>query len=97
MQMNQPVVNSTVDYDNFKQEADKKKEKMAEISFWISILMLIAAFVGVSLSVLIAILNYYFAAQGLKSKKRGKAIAAIVITSVSIVVIIIMVALTLAE
>ena len=75
-------------YNNFQAATDKRKTTCAEISFWVSILLLISSFAGISMSVILVIVNYYLAAQGLKTKKRGKSIAAIVMTSISIVILI---------
>ena len=66
----------------------KRQETLCEIGFWLSIVGLILSFIGVTYVVIIYILNYYFASQGLKTSKKGKAIATIVLSSVSIVVII---------
>lgn len=76
-------------YGNFKQVADNKNGTYAEISFWISIVMLLASFAGIAIGAIIVIFNYYLAVQGLKSNKKGKAIAAIVMSSIAIFVIII--------
>ena len=70
---------------NFQEETDKKKETACEIGFWISILGLILSLFGM----IIYILDFYFAYQGLKTRKKGKAIATIVMSIISIVVIII--------
>jgi len=94
---NQPTTNQeptsmsakNTDYNNFQQSVDKRKTTCAEISFWISILLLLVSFGGVSMSAILIIVNYYLAAQGLKTNKRGKSIAAIVMTSISIVILII--------
>ena len=76
-------------YGEFKQATNKRNNTCAEISFWVSILMLLASFTGVIAGAIIVIFNYYLAAQGLKSDKKGKAIAAIVMSSIAIVIVII--------
>ena len=43
---------------------------------------------GMAYGVIIYILNFYFASQGLKTRKREKAIATIVLSIVSILIII---------
>ena len=73
---------------NFQDETDKKKEKMCEIGFWVSILGLITSFFGVMYGVIIYILTFYFAVNGLKTRKRGKAIATIIISIISIVIVV---------
>lgn len=74
--------------NNFQEETDKKKETVCEIGFWISILGLILSFFGMMVGVIIYILDFYFAFNGLKTRKKGKAIATIAISIISIVVII---------
>lgn len=74
--------------NSFQDETTKKQETMCEVGFWLSIVGLVLSFIGVTYGVIIYILNYYFASQGLKTRKRGKAIATIVLSTISIVVII---------
>lgn len=77
---------------NFQDETIKKQEKMCEWGFWLSILGLLASFVGVAYGVIVYILNFYFASQGLKTSKRNKAIATIAISIISIIIIILQIA-----
>ena len=72
----------------FQNENTKKQEKLCEIGFWLSIFGLLLSFVGVSYGVIIYILNFYFASQVLKTRKRGKAITTIVLSIISILIII---------
>ncbi|MGN1355126.1 MAG: hypothetical protein ACI4WP_00455, partial [Bacilli bacterium] len=72
----------------FQNETIKKQEKMCEIGFWLSLLGLLSSFAGVTYGVIIYIMNFYFASQGLKTSKRSKAIATIVLSIVSIFIII---------
>ena len=44
-------------------------------------------FVGIAFEI-VYVLNIYFALQGLKTRKRGKAIATIIITIISIIIMI---------
>lgn len=76
-------------YNDFKQANNKRNNTCAEISFWVSIVMLASSFFGIIAGAIIIIFNYYLAAQGLKSNKRGKAIAAIIISSIAIAVFIV--------
>lgn len=62
---------------------------MCEIGFWLSILGLVCSFFGVAYGIFVYIIDFYFASQGLKTKKRGKAIATIVLSIISILIIII--------
>ena len=73
----------------FKNENQKKQEKMCEIGFWISILGLLGSFAGIMMGLFVYILDFYFASQGLKTRKRGKAIATIVLSIISILIVII--------
>lgn len=73
----------------FQNETTKKQEKMCEVGFWLSLFGLLCSFMGVAYGIIIYILNFYFASQGLKTRKRGKAIATIVLSIVSILIIII--------
>lgn len=73
---------------NFQDSNTKKRETMCEIGFWLSICGLLVAFGGISVSVIIYIIDFYFAAQGLKTRKRGKAIATIVMSCLSIVILV---------
>lgn len=71
---------------NFQNENLMKQEKMCEVGFWLSILGLIFSFFGVAYGVIVYVANFYFASQGLKTRKRGKAIATIVLSSISIAI-----------
>lgn len=73
----------------FQNENEKKQEKMCEIGFWISILGLLCSFTGVAMGLLVYIMDFYFASQGLKTRKKGKAIATIVISILSIFIFIV--------
>lgn len=90
IQMNyqQPINNVNQFTQNFQDETDKRKEKLCEIGFWISIVGVICSIFGVVMGLFVYVLDFYFAAQGLKTKKRGKAIATIVLSIISIVIII---------
>lgn len=88
----QPMQQNNQFAQTFQDETTKKQEKMCEWGFWLSIIGLLASFVGVAYGVIIYILNFYFASQGLKTRKRGKAIATIVMSIISIIIIIIQVA-----
>lgn len=72
----------------FKNENQKKQETMCEIGFWLSILGLLGSFAGIMMGLLVYIMDFYFASQGLKTRKRGKAIATIVLSIISILVVV---------
>lgn len=73
----------------FQDETNKRKEKLCEIGFWLSILGVLGALGGVAMGLLVYVMDFYFASQGLKTKKRGKAIATIVLSIISIIITII--------
>lgn len=86
----QPINNSQNNFaQTFQDETIKKKEKMCTIGFWLSILGLVCSLFGVTYGVIIYIMDFYFASQGLKTTKRGKAIATIVLSIISIFIVII--------
>lgn len=65
------------------------------MGFWVSIVGLLITFVGRSLGLLLYAFDFYCAAQGLRTRKRGKAIATIVILAISILIFIIEIILIL--
>ncbi len=73
----------------FKNETQKKQETMCEIGFWFSILGLVASFAGIAMGLFAYVIDFYFALQGLKTRKRGKAIATIVLSIISILILLI--------
>lgn len=89
---NQNQVNMQQPQNNFSQtfqnENQKKQETMCEIGFWISILGLISSFAGIVMGLFVYIMDFYFASQGLKTRKKGKAIATIVLSIISILIVI---------
>lgn len=85
------AVNSNQFTNTFQNETVKKQEKMCEVGFWLSIVGLVFSFIGVAYGLILYILIFYFASQGLKTQKRGKAIASIVLTVISIVIIVLQV------
>lgn len=78
--------NSNKFTQTFQQETKRRQEKMCEIGFWLSILGVFSSLAGVVYGVLVYIMNFYFASQGLKTRKKGKAIATIVLSIISIVI-----------
>lgn len=85
----QPMQQNNQFTQSFQDETTKKQEKMCEWGFWLSIFGLLISFVGVTYGVIVYILNFYFASQGLKTRKRGKAIATIAMSIISIIIIVI--------
>lgn len=85
----QPIQNAPDELaKTFQEETMKKQEKMCEIGFWLSIGGVVCALGGVTYGILVYIMDFYFASQGLKTRKRGKAIATIVLSIISILITI---------
>lgn len=91
----QPLNNAQAPQNDIKQNAQtlqneiiKLQEKQCEICFWMSIIGFLCSFIGVTYGAVIYICDFYFALLGLKTKKRKKAIATIVLSIISIIVII---------
>lgn len=88
-QVGQQVPNNANQFaKTFQDETNKRKEKLCEIGFWLSILGVLGALGGVAMGLLVYVMDFYFASQGLKTKKRGKAIATIVLSIISILITI---------
>ena len=83
----QPQVN---DCRGFRQAEDKRRSTFAEVSFWLPILLLFCSCFGATVGALDCLFNCVMATQGLKGKKRGKAIAALVMTLVALLIGIVM-------
>ena len=73
------------------------KEKQCEFGFWLSICTFVASFFFVFLIVDFLVLTtcFFFGKQGLKTKKRGKAIATMVISIITAVLVIVTFAINL--
>ena len=79
--------------NQFMDDINKKGEKFAIASFIISLISLVLPCIGVAPGGILILLNYWFASQGLKTRKRGLSIAAIIITSISLVLLFVSIAL----
>ena len=88
------AVSASAFADEFSKVNDSKKETLCTIGFALSIVGLLLPFIGATYGGIIYILNIWFGYQGLKTKKRGMAIATIVITIVSMLLTILAVALS---
>lgn len=89
MNHSQQISNSTSQFSqNFQNETIKKQEQLCEIGFWLSIFGLLCSFVGITYGILVYIMDFYFASQGLKTRKKGKAKATIVLSIISILITI---------
>lgn len=75
--------------ESFKLETEKKKEKLCNIGFILSIVGVIISFFGFSFGIFLYIINFYLASQGLQTNKKGKAIASIILSIISIFIVLI--------
>lgn len=73
---------------SIQKDVNKNRETMCEVGFWVSIIGILISIFGVSYGVIIYLLDFYLAAQGLKTRKKGKAITTIVLSVISILIII---------
>lgn len=73
---------------SIQNDVNKNRETMCEVGFWVSIAGILISIFGISYGVIIYILDFYFAAQGLKTRKKGKAITTIVLSVISILILI---------
>lgn len=76
-------------YDDFANAANKSHEKLAIVGFVMSIVGLLLSLVGVTYGLLLYMLEFYFAACGIKTEKKGFAIATFVLAGLSIVILLI--------
>ncbi len=88
-QTGKPIQQNNQFAQNFQNETIRKQEKMCEWGFWLSLIGLLASFMGVVYGAWIYILNFYFASQGMKTRKKTKAVLTIVLSVISIIVIIV--------
>ncbi|MDE7224831.1 MAG: hypothetical protein K2O34_13770 [Acetatifactor sp.] len=81
------------DYENYANAANKSNEKMAVIGFVMSIIGLLLAFVGLMYGIWLYALEFYFASRGIRSKKKGFAIATFVLGGLSVAILLVYAAL----
>lgn len=74
---------------NFQNENTKKQETLCEVGFWLSILELFCSFFGAYYGIVVILIIFYFAYQGLNTRKRSKAIASMALSATSIVIMIV--------
>ncbi len=74
---------------DFQNANIKKQEKLCELGFWLSVIDLFCALFGAYFGILLVLINFYLAYQGLNTSKRSKAIASFALTIISIVIMII--------
>jgi hypothetical protein len=87
--------NNTASFDNninqstqlFQNETSKKEEMLCEIAFWASILgVFITVFFGRMFGLIVQVLIIYYAIKGLHTKKRIKAIIALILSVISLAI-----------
>lgn len=88
------IPNPNASFETFFESNNKKLETWTLIGFVIALIGLVLSCFGVTYGVLLLILEFSFAVQGLKTRKRPFAIATIVIAILSLVIIVVEVALT---
>lgn len=90
-----PTENAAVNSVNtFVEQSNKKKDTWTIVGFVISLLGLVFSCFGISYGIVLLILEFYCGIQGIHSKKKGLAIATIVIACVSILILLIEVIFT---
>ena len=87
----QPVNNSL---NSFVEQGNKKKETGAIVGFVLSLVGLLLSCFGIYYGVILIVLEFYLAINGIHTKKKGLAIAGIVLASLSIVILLAELALT---
>ena len=63
---------------SFRESNLSRQETLCEIGFWLSIVGAILPFFGIAYGLFIYIMNFYFAAQGMSTRKKPKAIITII-------------------
>lgn len=81
--------------DSFVEHSNQKKETWTIVGFVISLLGLVLSCFGMSYGIVLLILEFYCGIQGIHTKKKGLAIATIVIACVSIAILVLEVILTI--
>ncbi len=76
-------------YEDFSKATGKSNEKYAIIGFVMSIIGLLLSFAGYMFGILLYVLEFYFAACGMKTEKKGFAIATFVLAGVSIAILVV--------
>ena len=74
--------------NTFMEKNNKSQETMVIVGFVMSILGLVLSCFGFTYGAILLILEFYFAIQGLKTSKKGLAIATLVLASLSILILI---------
>ena len=75
-------------YEDFAKATNRSYERMAVIGFVLSIVGLLLSFIGYTYGVLLYALEFYFASCGIKTKKKGFAIATFVLAGLSVLILV---------
>lgn len=75
-------------YEDFANAKSKSQEKLAVWGFVLSIIGFLLSFAGYAFGLVLYMLEFYFAACGMKTKKKGLAIATFVLAGISIVILL---------
>ena len=78
------------DIESIRQQVDKKKANCALAGFILSLVMLIMLFFGWALGLPVAIVAIWLCCYGLKSSRKGLAVAGIVITCIESVLLLVL-------
>lgn len=76
-------------YNDFANAKSKSQEKLAVWGFVLSIIDFLLSFVGYALGLVRYVQEFYFAACGLKMKKKGFAIATFVLAGISTLILLV--------
>lgn len=74
--------------DTFMEQNNKRQETMVIVGFVMSLLGLVLACFGGAYGAILIALELYFAIQGLKTSKKGLAIATLVLAGVSVLILV---------
>lgn len=90
----QPINQTNQFSQTFQNQTNKTTETLGEIAFWCSIVGMILPCLGITFGLPVYLFAIYFACKNLKTRKRGKAIATIVLSGIAIVGLLILVGLS---
>lgn len=81
---------------DFIKKQRNKAEKACEVGFWVSLVGFIMLWTGYTFGLIIYLFNYMAIIPGIKTRKKGKAVAAIVFTTIGIAFDVLNLVLTIA-
>lgn len=80
--------------NTFMEQNNKKQENIVIVGFILSLIGLLASCIGAVPGGILILIEFYCGCQGLKSGKKGLAIATIVLASISVLIMLFSIALT---